>query len=395
VTDSLLIFGGGELQLSIIGVAKEMGFITVVLDPNADSPGKDIGDFFYSVLGDDFEKTLEIAKTHAVKGLVTAATDKPILMMARIATILGLPFPSFYSCDIVLDKAKFKQFLMENDLPHAKGEMFTLETNLSDSSFVFPVISKPVVNSGSRGVIKSNNLEELHLAIKETVIHSTDGRFLIERYIEGDEISVEALVQHGKVYILQLTDKIVSSPPYNVELGHVQPSKYVYLIDKIRSLLQLVVDRTGLNNCALHPELKIKDNEVTIIEIGPRLGGDLITSHLVKLSTGVNMEKQMIRIAVGQEIEMNGLKMASLISFINLPENSRVRRLFAENELKEMYPEVVKFSFDLEYGRKVEKITNSLDRYGYLILKGESVETLLIALNKINSNLISNLITLL
>lgn len=89
---SLLIFGGGPLQLSIIGVAKEMGFNTIVIDPDPIAPGKEIAHEFYAIEGNDFEGTLEIAKKHNVRGIVTAATDKPILMMCNIAKELNLPF---------------------------------------------------------------------------------------------------------------------------------------------------------------------------------------------------------------------------------------------------------------------------------------------------------------
>lgn len=392
MVNSLLVFGGGPLQLSIIEVANSMGFQTIVIDPDADAPGKKEAGFFYVISGNDYERTLEIAKKHDVKGIVTAATDKPILMMCQIAKELNLPFPSFESCVTLLDKAKFKTFLSLNNLPHAKGVLLQGSSVPPQNGFEFPIIIKPVVNSGSRGVIRVNNQSELPNAIAETLKHSYDKRFLIEEFIEGDEISVEALVQKRIVHIVQITDKNVSLAPYNVEMGHVQPSKYEYLKDKIRDLLQIIVDKTGLDNCALHPEIKVNDGKITIIEVGPRLGGDYITSHLVKLSTGVNIEQELVNLSVGKVITLSNSKMASLISYFDFPINSRIKNTFNKSELKEKFPEIVSVGFDLRKGDKVGKITNSLDRYGYVILKGDNIESISSVLEKVKSYLFLKLI---
>ncbi len=387
--ESLLIFGGGPLQLSIIGVAKDMGFNAIVLDPDPNAPGKEIANEFYAVAGDDFDKTLQIAKKRHVKGIVTAATDKPILMMCNIAKELNLLFPSYESCDTLLDKAKFKEFLKLNNLPHAKG--IELKGNYLPNQFdiACPLIVKPVTNSGSRGVIKVENFEKLPEAIAETLKHTKDERYLIEEYIEGDEISVEALVQNGIVHIIQITDKVVSEPPYNVELAHIQPSKYSYLKGEINELLQIIVDKAGLDNCALHPELKINNDKITIIEIGPRLGGDFITSDLVPLSTGVNIEKLVIKLATGEALNILTKNLAAIVSFFNLPAGSVLADEVNIDKLIVEYPNLISGSFSLEKGDKIPLITNSLDRFGFYILHSENIDILLMNKHEIEKYLTS------
>jgi len=280
---SVLIFGGGPLQISLIINVKKMGYHAIVIDPDFNAVGSKVADLFIKVEGDDFDKTLNIAIENKIKGIVTTATDKPILMMCRIAKILNLPFPSYESCEILLNKTRFKQFLENNNMPFAKGYEFRSPKKTIPSNLAFPVIIKPVMNSGSRGVIKCDGILEFQNKIEETIKHCENKGYLIEEYIQGDEISVETLVQGNKIHIIQITDKIVSAPPYNVELGHIQPSRYEYLRPAIEKLLQDIVDKLNLNNCALHPEMKVYNNRLTLIEIGPRLGGDFITSHLVPL----------------------------------------------------------------------------------------------------------------
>jgi biotin carboxylase len=387
MAENLLIFGGGLLQLSIINRAHLLGYKTIVIDPDENAPGKDVCDIFIQVAGNDYDKTLEIAKKYRVKGVVTAATDKPILMMCKIAKELSLPFPSYTSCETVLDKGKFKKFLQKHNLPHAQGDEYVGQIDIQSLNINYPVIIKPVMNSGSRGVIKCNCINELSKSIEETLQHCNDARYLIEEFIEGDEISVEVLVQNNKVHILQITDKIVTEPPYNVELGHIQPSKYEFLRPNIETILQKVVDESGLNNCALHPELKISGEKITIIEIGPRLGGDFITSHLVPLSTGVNIEDLLIKISVGKKITYQTENHASMVTYFNFPEGNKIINTITEQEVLEKFKIVKEFSFKLNIGDYTRQITNSLNRYGEFIIKGKCKKKLLIQKNFVSNYL--------
>lgn len=389
--DSILIFGGGQLQLSIIRKTKLLGFRTIVIDPDKNAIGKELADIFIGLEGDDFEGTVKVVDKYSVKGIVTAATDKPILMMSRIAKECNLNFPSYQSCESLLDKAKFKCFLNKHHIPHARGFVFNNNSLEPIKDLNYPVIVKPVMNSGSRGVIKCNFPENIEKAIKETKLYCKDGRFIVEEYVFGDEISVEALVYKQNLDIIQLTDKNVTEPPYNVELGHLQPSKYLYLEKEIRVLLQKIIDKSGLDNCALHAELKIEKDKITIIEIGPRLGGDFITSHLVPLSTQVNMEEIMVKISMRDKITYNKTNEASLVSFLNFPEGKIMKKNISAPEIKLLYPFVKEFELSLELGSKVKKITNSFDRYGYFILAGKSVSELIEQKDSINMFLLEYL----
>ena len=58
--DSILIFGAGINQLTLIKAANELGVISVVIDPDPETPGEKIADYFYCVAGDDYETTKKI-----------------------------------------------------------------------------------------------------------------------------------------------------------------------------------------------------------------------------------------------------------------------------------------------------------------------------------------------
>lgn len=362
-----------------------MGLRTVVIDPDENALAKSIADVFLCIAGDDFETTELVVKNYDIKGIVTAATDNPILMMSRIAEQLNFAFPSYTSCYTILNKGHFKELLKKLHLPFAKGEVISKDDCIDVDKYHLPVIIKPLRNSGSRGVIKCVNPEDIDKSIQESALHSNDGNLIIEEFIEGDEISIEAFIIEGKVQIVQITDKLVTAPPYNVEIGHSQPSRYHSLKGKIQNQLELIVNDTGLNNCVIHPEAKVVGDEIILIEIGPRLGGDFISSRLVPLSTKINLEDIAISIALKDSFKMDYKNNASLISYFNLPPGEIIKKELKEEHLKNLYPEVKYFEQEIGTGKEVNLITNSLNRYGYYILSGLKIDLLLSKKKEIDS----------
>lgn len=368
--DSILVFGAGELQCSLINTVKRMGFRAVVIDPDPKAEGAKLGDVFISIAGDDYEGTRSIALEHNVIALVTAATDNPLPLMAKLAEELGLRFPSYESVMAVLDKGRFKKLLLENNIPCAKGKSYSIDELPDYDSLEYPVIIKPNKNSGSRGVVKCNNREELEAELLSVKQFCRDGKYIIEQYIEGDEISVEGLVINGKLEIIQITDKILGPPPYNVEMGHIQPSTYWPRKAEIQDLLQRIISISGLNHCAVHPELKINERGIYIIEIGPRLGGDFITSDLVPLSTGIDIEQEMVHMLLGKNVQLIRDDNAAMIKYFALPEGTVVTKKFDENRVKKQVPNIHKAKFYLEIGEVAGSVTNSLNRHGYVVISG-------------------------
>lgn len=368
---SVLIFGVGELQKSIIERAKLMGLFVVGIDPCADAVCKDSVDAFEVVDGQDYEGTLAVAKKYNISAVVTVATDKPLVMMARVAKELGLRFYSEETAVWSTDKFQMKQRFIEGGIPCAKGRLISKAEEASD--FYFPVIAKPRDNSGSRGVILCRNAEELSAAINEALQYSKLKTILVEEFIEGQEYSIEALHYDGKSEVIQFTEKTTTDFPYNVELGHKQPANLSEeQKDNIKQLISKIADCMHFENCASHTELKINDRGIFIIETSPRLGGDYITSTLVPLSTGINIEDQLLNIALGNKVDtLTGrVEKVSAVCFFNFPEGE-VK--YIDPKIYEIKNEDNVFSFDLKLtvGDKVNKITSSLDRYGQVIFMYE------------------------
>lgn len=402
----VLIFGVGELQRSIIDRAKKMGLYTVGIDPCDDATCRDDVDAFEVVGGQDFEGTCAVVEKYGIDAIVTAATDKPLVMMARIAEKYGFPFYSVETAQWSTDKFQMKQRFELGDVPHAKGILLRREdigklrrnpskigSKIEEKDFVidfleisgqrlsqhlhFPVIIKPRDNSGSRGVKLCRSMEELQASMTEALEVSKLDTVLVEEFIEGPEFSIESLHHDGKSEVIQFTEKKTTEFPYNVELGHIQPAN---ISDenkqKIREIIAKIGKALNFENCPSHTELKINERGIFVIETSPRLGGDYITSTLTPLSTGVNLEDELLKISLGQknspspkEVQYSGVR------FFSFEEGSVIKHVPNEDFVKG-WPHVVDFSFNLQKGEKVHKITSSLNRYGHITLVAGNRESI-------------------
>lgn len=379
---AVLIFGVGPLQESIIKRAKLMGLFTVGIDPVAYATCRDAVDAFEVVGGQDYEGTCAVVEKYGIDAIVTAATDKPLVMMARIAEKYGFPFCSVETAQWSTDKFQMKQRFMEGGVPCAKGCLVKSVEETAD--MVYPVIVKPRDNSGSRGVKLCSSKEELTASMNEAFEVSKLDTVLVEEYIEGPEYSIEGLHYDGKVEVIQFTEKKTTEFPYNVELGHKQPAN---LTDEQKHAIREIVSKIGkalkFEKCPSHTELKINERGIFVIETSPRLGGDYITSTLVPLSTGINMEDQLLRIALDEKVDTitGRFNKASGVYFLNLP-CGKVADIDEAIKDVEKWPNVKEFSTSLLVGDEIHPITSSLNRYGQFVIQVNSRAELIIIMEE-------------
>ena len=251
---SILIFGLSFLQKSLILQCRELGIKTIGIDISENPLCAEDVDAFEQVSGDNYERTIEVAKKYNVNGVICAATDKPLVMMARVAKALNLPF---YSVDTAIwstDKLLMKERFQQGGVPCAKGVVISSFEDFKREKWKFPLIVKPRDSSGSRGVIYCKDEAAVSDAIQEALMYSKKGNVLVEEFIDGPEYSIESLHYKGKTHVLQFTQKQTTSFPYNVELGHIQPAD---LTDKQKEEIGEIINKIAaifkFDNCASHP----------------------------------------------------------------------------------------------------------------------------------------------
>ena len=356
----LAIIGASYLQLPIVLKAKQMGVETHCFAWPEGAICKDFADFFYPISVLDKELILKKCEEINIDGITTIATDMAVPTICYVAEKMNLISNTYNSSIISTNKSEMRKAFEKGNCSIPK---FIEVTNciINLKGFKFPLIVKPIDRSGSRGVTKVHCEKDLSEAINYAINDSFSKKAIVEEYIEGDEVSVETISWKGQHTILTITDKVTTGPPHFVELAHHQPSNLQTDIqEKIKGETIKCLNALEINYGASHSEFKITpDGEVFVIEVGARMGGDFIGSHLVELSTGYDFLKGVIDVALNQFQQ----------PFPKKSKYAGVYFLCKETEhLLPFFKQKNDFDFQKDIQNlELKNITNSNDRSGYLI----------------------------
>ena len=305
----LAIIGASYLQLPLIEKARSLGYQTHVFAWAADDVGEKAADYFYPISIVEKEAIACKCEEIGICGICSIASDLAVVTVDFVAHRLGLTGnPPEITLPCTNKYEMRKAFRCHGDPAPAFCLVEEPVAALSQLGcpIHFPVIVKPTDRSGSRGVQLVFSDEELEHAVKTALQESFENRAIVEEYIEGEEFSLEGISWHGRHRILAMTKKLTTGYPYFIETGHIQPapvSRDTY--DRACRTVLHALDSLGIQNGASHSEIRIApDGRITIVEIGARMGGDCIGSHLVPITTGVDYVKAVIDVACGAEPEV-------------------------------------------------------------------------------------------
>lgn len=371
----VLIIGASILQLPAILKAKELGYYVGVADYNPEAIGIPYADEYFNVSTIDIDGVVEVAKRFKPNGIMTLATDMPMRAVAAACRELGLPGISPDTALKATDKAEmikaFEAHGVEHPWYYVVSDRSVFDLIVRQASY--PCIIKPTDNAGSRGVVLCHDKSELIKGYEYASHESRGGTVIIEEYLQGPEFSVEVMVVDGVPHVLQITDKITTGAPHFVEMGHTQPtSQPQYVQEKIKDLACRAVKAVGINVGPAHVEMILTEQGPKMVELGARMGGDCITTHLVPISTGVDMVAATIKLACGEEadIEPKWCK-GSAIRYFDTPAG--VLKGIDGVEKARSIPGVEEIFFVHDIGETLGEIGSSVDRIGFVIAQGETI----------------------
>lgn len=380
----LMIVGASALQLPAIVKAKEMGLYVGVADFNPHAVGIQYADEFFNASTMDEDAVLKAAEEFHPDGIMTLATDMPMRGVSKASDKLHLHSISYETSFKATDKYEmikaFKTYGVPSPWYYAVDSCD--ELNALEGKVCFPCIIKPTDNAGSHGVAKVYDFEELLANYEYSHSCSRHGKVIVEEFLEGPEVSVEVMVVEGKVNVLQITDKITTGAPHFVELGHTQPSRLPEDIQQqIRNVAKAACLSLGLDKGPAHVEMKVTERGPVMIELGARMGGDNITTHLVPLSTGIDMVESTIKVALGEGPDITPtLNCGSAIRYFEAPLGTI--KAIEGIEDAEKIAGVKQVTFTKEVGEQSTPIECSNDRIGFVIAQGDTAQDAVSACEK-------------
>ncbi len=359
----LAIIGAGYLQVPLVEKARAMGLETHCFAWAKGAVCETIADYFYPISITEKEEILEVCTRVGIDGILTIASDLAVTTVNYVAEKLHLTANPNQYTNIVTNKFAMRDCFDLNNI----SSPFYFVVNQDDEFFEdlrFPLIVKPTDRSGSLGVERVENCESLQKAIARAREISFAKEVIMEQFIEGQEVSVETISWQGKHYILAITDK-VTTDNFFVEVAHHQPTTLdAETVNVIKDLTLRALTALHIENGASHTEIKITPlGELFVIEVGARMGGDFIGSHLVELSTGYDFLRGVIEVALGN-FTPPMLKQQSCAGVYFLSKETEHLTEYICNA--EKYPFIVQSEI---LDSELMPLRSSSDRSGYLIYK--------------------------
>ena len=235
--------------------------------------------------------------------------DFHLKVCARLCERYGLNTPGSDVIAKIRDKQVARE-IINGKHANVNSCSFNLATAPDTSPLKYPIVVKPVDESGSVGVTVCNNDSDWRFAIRklkelpENVRgYKRTNKILAEDYIVGDEYSAE-LIWCDDIDDWQLvgvTQKHVTTGRSRVEVGHTFPcTQSVISIQRIEREIKSWLFDIGLTSCVAHVEFKIHQEQLYLIEINARAAGGNI-AQLVQLCLDIDLIECSLNIALGQQ----------------------------------------------------------------------------------------------
>ncbi len=368
----LAIIGASYLQEPLIQKAKDMGLETHVFAWAANDVGEKLADFFYPISITEKDAILAKCRELKIDGICTIASDLAVITVNYVADKMGLTGNSLESTYVSTNKHAMRECFYANNDPAPKSYLVQSINDLRDKELSFPVIVKPVDRSGSRGITKLENGQGLTAAIDYAKEQSFARQALVEEFVDGMEYSVECISWQGAHTFLSLTRKYTTGAPRFIETGHIQPASVAMdILERIKNVTFHALDSLEIKNGASHTELKVTpDGRIVLIEIGARMGGDFIGSHLVEYSTGIDFVKTVIQVALGHFPDLNAkISGGAAVYFIFTAKDVDKLSLLKSQHNEYLVDEYIDEDISGE-------IVDSSTRHGYFLLKANSASEL-------------------
>ena len=387
----ILFLGGSTQQVPAIEYARNKGYYTILCDYLPDNPGQYVADKFYCISTTDKESVLKVAMDNKINAIVAYASDPAAPTAAYVGNRIGIPSNPYKSVEILSKKDLFRKFLKENgfNCPTAKSFTSYEEALKNIDIFKFPIMIKPIDSSGSKGVSKIEKREDFKEAFKNALNNSRERIVIVEEFIKrshNEMIGGDAFIINGNVSYFGLLN---SHRDFDAnEFVPIGTSFPIFMdeekINKVKQEVQKVVDKLGMRMGALNLELMFdEEDNLYIIEIGPRNGGNMIPD-LLELSTGADLIGATVEAALGSlNFNLNSLKEEKFYStyVIHSKKSGILEDIIFSDEIKENIIKKVMYKNKLD---KIEVFNGANKALGIIFLKYNNLDELKYKMNNMN-----------
>lgn len=343
------------------------------------------------VVGVDFARPDPAADTIVAACAATPlsgviATNEPsALVGALVAERLGLPHNSAASVYATRDKRTMRELLAAGGVPSPRFRVVEPGEQAGDvlADVRFPCVVKPPMLTGSQGVIRADDPAGLAAAMaraRSILARHPSGaaalpdfhRLLVEDYLPGREVAVEAILTRGELRPIAIFDKPDDlTGPFFEETLYVTPSRLPgSLQGEILDITARAARALGLSHGPIHAELRADGSRAAVVEIAARSIGGLC-SRVLQLVAGP-LEDLLVRHAAGlpgDEIAPQSPSAAAGVMMMPIPRSGVLRGVTGLDQARAV-PGVEGVTVALERGEAIRALPEGASYLGFIFARG-------------------------
>jgi len=290
---------------------KKAGYEAIIINNNPETVSTDYTTadklYFEPLTPEDVMNIIEFEKPI---GVIASLGGQTAINLAQPLTDRGVTIigTDCAAIDKAEDRNAFENLLNELDIPRAKGQAVTkIEDGIKAAAEIgYPVLVRPSFVLGGRAMQIVANEQQLRHYLKTAVEIDEDKPVLVDKYIEGREVEVDAICDGRNVFVPGIMELVERTGVHSGDSISVYPS--FSISDKVKgTILQyakklgLGIGIVGLYNIQFIVD---KDDNVFIIEVNPRSSR---TVPFLSKSTGYSLADIATEVILGKSLKELGL----------------------------------------------------------------------------------------
>lgn len=242
---------------------------------------------------------------HAVEAFdgVLTFSESGVLTVAAVAEALGLPGVGLEAARISRNKLLMRQAQERGGAPVPQYRLVPDVTAAlaAADEFGYPIILKPTLGAASNFVFKVDSADELRTVFPQAVAGmagmswfqmEADGidlgpyGLLVESFLDGREMQIEAVVWDDEVYLGSIVDRITIEGNTFDDDAHQAPTTLdAGQLATVHEVVTTAARAQGLRRSVMHAEVRFHQGKPHMLEIAVRPGGGGL-DYFARLSTG-------------------------------------------------------------------------------------------------------------
>jgi biotin carboxylase len=292
----LLVLGAGPAQLGLLEAARKRGLFTIVVDRNPAAAGFALADRRAIMSNEDERGIDRLAAAERIDGVIAPGIDWPVGIAARVAAKRGIPHPLEPAVAVLaVSKARQRERFDAAGVPQPRWRI----VSEPDAGLPLPCVVKAPDRQGQRGLSVVRDDRELAPALQTAIAASRSASAVVEEFVGGPELTVNAFSIDGELYPLTVTDRITAEPPaFGVALAHVWPSDED--TSPAVAVVRHAVEALGIRNGPTYTQVRIAPDGPKVMELAARLGGGH-DAELCEAALDVDLNALALAAALGED----------------------------------------------------------------------------------------------